>query len=214
MWRGLRGDVCGLRRDGGSGLGSPHLAFALCSLASLFGFGTEAGKCARRRTYFLCVRQRKQAKKGGPTSAACASLRANLRWREPVRRLGASDKNSDLGGAARRSAAARLRPCKDEQRRRPPKALFCSRARAAGRLTTAAARQNSLCDLRSRRSDNCRKSDHDASTCCAVLARRRHRPRRRCLKGWAMRALCCMTRLWACEVQRIAYLMWRAAHVQ
>ena len=110
-------------------------------------------------------------------------FRANLRWREPVRRLGASGKHSGLGWAARRSAAARLWPCKDEPAARAPKALFCSRARAAGRLTTAAARQNSLCDLRSRRSDNCRGSDHDADACCAASARRHHRPRRRCLKG-------------------------------
>ena len=87
-----------------------------------------------------------------------------------MRRLGASGKHSGLGWAARRSAAARLRPCKDEPAARAPKAFFCRRARAGGRLTTAAARQNSLCDLRSRRSDNCRESEHDADACCAAMA--------------------------------------------
>ena len=146
------------------GLGGPRLAVAPHSLASLIGLVAEAGKCARRRTYFLCPAKESKQRKAAPRQRPCTTLRfatfrANLRGREPVPRLGASGKNSGLGWAARRSAAARLWPCKGEQRRRPPKALFCSRARAAGRLTTTAARQNSLCDLRSRRSDNCRERE-------------------------------------------------------
>ena len=90
-----------------------------------------------------------------------------------------------------------LRPPKKVSKERRPHvsdpALHCAALRYVpgkpAMTITAAARQNSLCDLRSRRSDNCRESDHDADACCAASARRRHRPRRRCLKGWANRAI-------------------------
>ena len=162
----------------------------LCCLALTQRPGCAPGGAL---TFFAPAKESKQ-RKAAPRQRPCtplrfATFRANLRGREPVRRLGASGKHSGVGWLQGAQPRQGLWPCKGEPAARASKALFCSRARAADRLTTAVARQNSLCDLRSRRPDNCRESDHDANTCCAVLVRRRHLPRRRCLKGWASQAI-------------------------
>ena len=78
--------------------------------------------------------------------------------------------------------------CKAEPGARAPQTLFCSRARAAGRLTTAAARQNSLRAARSVRTTAASQITMPLHAALQWL-RRRHRPRRRGLKGWASRAI-------------------------
>ena len=95
--------------------------------------------------------------------------------------------------ALSRGKAVALQGCAS---RKSAQSAFLQPRMGGGQAHSAAARQNSFCDLRSRRSDDCRESAHDASTCCAVLARRRHRPRRRCLKGWASRAIAALGPQW------------------
>ena len=121
--------------------------------------------CARRRTHFLCTRQRKQAKKGGPRQQPCTPLRfapfrANLRGRERQKqRFGRGCK------ALSRGKAVAWQGCAS---RKSAQSAFCSRARAGqAHHSGGAAELTSRCALRS---DNCRESAHDAIACCVAMA--------------------------------------------
>ena len=205
-WGGLR---CHLRRDWQRGLPrwalrcglsrwalQPAPAFAPCSLSLFFHLAAEAGKCARRRTHFLCPAKESKQRKAAPRQRPCIALRC-----------AALHSGQTCDGASLRAAWARavktviwdglqgVQPqqgCGLARMRQPQTAqsAFLQPRTGGGQAHSAAARQNSL--LRSAIAPlGQRPRARSTMPLHAALQwlRRRHRPRRRCLKGWASRAI-------------------------